>query len=83
MAYDILKDVIIQRQKQYRTTVAEDLKLLEDIDLARRYRLAVEVRLGEKELLATALQVVEDMIGKIKTETNGRCREVQTTAAKR
>ena len=53
--YSALRDIIAQRQAQYDTTIAEDRKLLKDADLTKRHRLAIEVRLGEKELLAMAL----------------------------
>ena len=81
--YKILKAVLIKRQTQYSTTISKDIKLLEAADLAKRHRLAVEVRLGEKELLAAALQEVEKVLKKTRTQTGGRRQEVQNTAVKR
>ena len=51
---DVLKEIILSRQKAYKTTIAEDYDLLNDAALQPRRRMAIEVRLGEKEILALA-----------------------------
>ena len=50
-----LREVLLAHLKCYKTTIAEDVALLQDDHLPRRLRMAVEVRLGEKELVAMAL----------------------------
>ena len=57
-AVKILEAVLIGRNGQYRTTASDDEELLQDLLLQGRYRMAVEVRLGEKNLLAEALREV-------------------------
>lgn len=54
-----LKKIIIWHMNTYQTSLAEDAVLLQYSALERRVRMAVEIRLGEKEILATALQYVE------------------------
>lgn len=55
----ILKKIIILHMNTYQTTIAEDAVLLQHSTLQRRTRMAVEIRLGEKEILAAALHYVE------------------------
>jgi SET domain-containing protein 6 len=43
---------------QYSTTVREDRALLRKENLGKRYRMAIEVRLGEKRLLQEAIALV-------------------------
>ena len=50
----LLKNIIALRQSAYTTTIAEDHALLEHEATAGRYKMAIEVRLGEKEILAMA-----------------------------
>ena len=50
----VLKDIISTRQKAYKTTIADDREILQDDSVQGRHRMAVEVRLGEKEILALA-----------------------------
>lgn len=54
-----LKKIIIWHMKTYQTSLAEDAALLQTSALQRRARMAIEVRLGEKEILAAALDYVE------------------------
>ena len=61
----ILKEIISHRQKAYRTTLAEDVALLEDLTIQGRQRMAIEVRLGEKEILAMAALRVDGTIANI------------------
>ena len=78
--YNALRDVIAQRQAQYVTTIAEDKELLNDANLTKRHRLALEVRLGEKQLLAAALGAVNKAITAGFDESN---EQTQTVAIKR
>ena len=50
----VLKESVSHRQRAYRSTLAEETALLEDLTVRGRQRMAVEVRLGEKEILAMA-----------------------------
>ena len=50
----VLKKIISLRQSAYSTTIAEDHALLKDKAIKGRHRMAIEVRLGEKEILAMA-----------------------------
>lgn len=61
----LLKEIISHRQKAYKTTRAEDLALLEDPTVQGRWRMAIEVRLGEKEILAMAALRVDETIADI------------------
>lgn len=65
----VLRRIISSRQSAYRTTTAEDATLLEDADVQRRRRMAIEVRLGEKEILAEAAGEVEKRIAKLGSAT--------------
>ena len=56
----VLKTIIVRRRHQYSTSIAEDAVLLQDRSLQGRRRMAIEVRLGEKEILASALEAVEE-----------------------
>lgn len=51
----VLKEIISHRQKAYTTMLAEDVALSEDLSLQRRRRMAIEVRLGKKEILSWQL----------------------------
>lgn len=59
----VLRKVLIKRRASYGTSIAEDVALLQDESIKGRTRMAVEVRLGEKEILAAALDSVEKHIG--------------------
>lgn len=50
----LLQDLLLSRLDQYTTNAHEDEELLRDESLSRRLRSAVEVRLGEKNLLVDA-----------------------------
>lgn len=54
-----LKKIIIWHMNTYQTSLAEDTVLLQSSALTRRARMAIEIRLGEKEILAAALHHVE------------------------
>ncbi len=63
----VLKKIISSRQSAYSTTIAEDAALLDDptVQGRRRMRMAIQVRLGEKEILAMANDEVERRITKL------------------
>lgn len=58
----VLRKVLSQRRSSYGTSIAEDVALLQDESVKGRTRMAVEVRLGEKEILAAAVHSVEKHI---------------------
>ena len=51
----LLKEILLERLRNFQTTIAKDVSLLQENSLPRRLRMAVEVRLGEKELIVSAL----------------------------
>ena len=59
---DLVLKIISHRQRAYRSTLAEDTALLEDLTVRGRQRMAVEVRLGEKKQLAMAAFQVDETI---------------------
>ena len=63
-----LKEILLERLKAYKTTMAEDAALLSNDILPRRLRMAIEVRLGEKEILAHALAGLQRQIDDIYDE---------------
>ena len=60
----VLRKIISSRQSAYKTTIAEDAALLGDATVQGRRRMAIEVRLGEKEILALASDEIEKRIVK-------------------
>lgn len=64
----VLKKIIIQRRDEYNTSIAEDTVLLQDSALQGRRRMAIEVRLGEKEILGSALEAVVEKMRFFSTE---------------
>lgn len=58
----VLRSIIAKRNEAYRTTIAEDITLLQTGTITGRRRMAVEVRLGEKEILALATDRVDKWI---------------------
>ena len=58
----VLRKIISSRQSAYKTTIAEDTALLGDAAVQGRRRMAIEVRLGEKEILALASDGIEKQI---------------------
>jgi SET domain-containing protein 6 len=53
----VVAQALTAKLAQYHTTVEEDQALLKKSDLSKRHRMAVEVRLGEKELLHEAIEM--------------------------
>ena len=60
----VLRKIISSRQSAYKTTIAEDAALLGDATVQGRRRVAIEVRLGEKEILALASEEIDKRIAK-------------------
>ncbi len=58
----LLRKIFIQRRDLYRTSIAEDVTLLQSNSVEGRTKMAIEVRLGEKEILAAALDSVGSFI---------------------
>ena len=58
----VLRKIILSRQSAYKTTIAEDTALMGDATVQGRRRMAIEVRLGEKEILALASEEIEKRI---------------------
>ncbi|KAH8710201.1 SET domain-containing protein RMS1 [Phaeosphaeriaceae sp. PMI808] len=67
--------------KQYPTSKQEDEVLLKKGDLTKRYRMAVEVRLGEKELLQEAIALIKGKGGAIGEDDKGRMAKRPKTKA--
>jgi hypothetical protein len=70
----LLTQVLTERRNDYKTTIAEDVALLRDNALPKRHRMAIEVRLGEKEIIATALNSLQNYIANEQSDkaaTNG------------
>lgn len=80
-----LKRIMMQRLNEYNTSIAEDIVLLRDSALRGRRRMAIEVRLGEKEILATALDCVGKRIEALNQEIllHQEYSKVKTTSKKR
>jgi len=55
----ILRKIIVTRQEDYATTLAEDQALLQGPTIGERQRMAIQVRLGEKMILKEALDELE------------------------
>ena len=60
----VLRKIISSRQSAYKTTIAGDAALLGDATVQGRRRMAIEMRLGEKEILALASEEIEKRIVK-------------------
>ena len=61
----VLKRIISKRNEAYQTTIAQDTALLVDPSMIGRRRMAVEVRLGEKEILAMAAEETNNRLTKL------------------
>ena len=58
----VLKKILIKHRDLYGTSIAEDVSSLRNDSITGRTRMAIEVRLGEKEILAAALDSVQRLI---------------------
>ena len=54
-----LKEILLERLKSYSTTMADDQVALQDNNLTKRLFMAIEVRLGEKEIIAQCLDSLQ------------------------
>ena len=59
-------EIVSHRQRAYKSTLAEGTALLEDLTGQGRQRMAVEVRLGQREILAMAALRVDETIAAIR-----------------
>ena len=66
----LLQEVTKLRQGDYIKSIAEDVKLLHDNNVPGRSRMAIEVRLGEKEILASTLEYVNQKTRDMLTQSN-------------
>ncbi|THW19297.1 SET domain-containing protein RMS1 [Aureobasidium pullulans] len=64
--FEIMDAVIPARLAQYGTTIEQDEQLLKNTDLEGRHRMAVSVRLGEKQLLKEAKAFIPAQLEKYK-----------------
>ncbi len=71
-AAQVLKKIIVRRRHDYSTSIAEDASLLQDSEVQGRRRMAIEIRLGEKEILAAALEAVEEKMRSLNLEESLR-----------
>ena len=51
----VLSKALADRQSEYTTSIVEDIGLLRNSKVDKRHRMAIEVRLGEKMIIANAL----------------------------
>ena len=58
----VLRTIISKRKEAYPTTMAQDVALLANPETVGRRRMAIGVRLGEKEILATATEEIDKRI---------------------
>ena len=63
----VLKTLIGHRNESYATTIAEDTMLLQQDSLPPRKLMAIQVRLGEKEILAMAANEVDMRLANLMT----------------
>jgi len=76
LAGEVLKTLLQTREKEYSTTAEEDEHLLQNSNLPLRTRMAIQVRLGEKNVLRAALQEASTFTG-----SNHRMRLASSKAA--
>jgi SET domain-containing protein 6 len=65
-----ITQALMTKLEQYPTSIEEDKELLKKQDLAKRHRMAIEVRLGEKTLLQEAVALMQGS-GTTSEEANG------------
>ncbi|KAH5236714.1 hypothetical protein HBI62_021540 [Parastagonospora nodorum] len=65
-----ITQALMTKLGQYPTSIEEDKELLKKQDLAKRHRMAIEVRLGEKTLLQEAVVLMQGS-GTTSEEANG------------
>ena len=67
MTLTLLQEVIRHRQREYTQSIAQDVEALQGNVILGRHRMAIEVRLGEKEILASASEYVNQKKREIST----------------
>lgn len=65
----VLGKAIRRRQNDYATSIAEDNALLRFTKIQGRRRMAIEVRLGEKEILASSLDLIDKKVASLVEDT--------------
>ena len=75
MLAKLLRRVLGNRQRDYSTTIAEDLELLESTTLQPRQSMAIQVRLGEKEILAETSHHLDSMLATFTGKTAAMTRK--------
>ncbi len=63
--YEVLKSIVTKRAEAYHTTAAQDSNSLADTNISSRHRMAIEVRLGEKDILVMAAQEIDKRLAKL------------------
>ncbi|MCJ1247206.1 hypothetical protein MMC30_004420 [Trapelia coarctata] len=64
----VLNKALFDRQGEYSTTIAQDNILLRNPEIQGRHRMAIEVRLGEKEIIATVSQYLSQKTTPLSSE---------------
>lgn len=64
----LIRKLLSQRQCSYATSIAEDTLILQNPQVQGRLRMAVEIRLGEKEILAITLDSIKKRIEDLNKE---------------
>ena len=70
----LLRYVLTERRRVYKSTIADDVAILQNESLQKRSRMAIEVRLGEKEIITQTLDTLNQKIESMeqcKTTING------------
>lgn len=79
--HQCFRHALMQRLIEYPMTIAQDTELLKNTNLKRRHRMAIEVRLGEKEILAMALDATNNLIEDIRGEYRENLQERQIASS--
>lgn len=65
----VLGKAIRRRQTDYATSIAEDNVLLQDTEIQGRRRMAIGLGLGEKEILASSLEFINEAVASLLEDT--------------
>ena len=77
----IMAEVLSKRVSQYKTSAVEDTELLKDSTIKGRRRMAIEVRLGEKEVLKEAQAYASSIV--LAYEPRPRAKSLEPSNKKR
>ena len=80
MLAKLLRSVLGNRQRDYSTTIAEDLELLESTTLQPRQSMAIQVRLGEKEILAETSHYLDSRLATFAGKTAAKTPKQKRTS---